>query len=247
MQNGFVESFNGRLRDECLNEHLFSNLNEARQIIDEWRIDYNNRRTRASMGSHRPSLQPAPLRSYWTTLVRTFVAALGNREIKPSLVLGRRALELIDERPIDLLDVNPAVLHRLDGVGQLHQLARGGIRIGEGARFDEFHTAILYATSAAEPTADMNVTSAMGQRPTLGWASCQNPLARGLIRRTEYAAGWIAGHGAGAASPGRAQVVGDIGRRRGWLLTADAQRRGGDAFQSDSAPDDHIIQSNSVF
>jgi putative transposase len=35
MQNGFVESFNGRLRDECLNEHLFANLNEARQIIEE--------------------------------------------------------------------------------------------------------------------------------------------------------------------------------------------------------------------
>ena len=38
MQNGFVESFNGRLRDECLNEHLFTNLKEARQIIEEWRI-----------------------------------------------------------------------------------------------------------------------------------------------------------------------------------------------------------------
>ena len=35
--------------------------------------------------------------------------------------------------------------------------------------------------------------------------------------------GWIAGHGARAASPGRAQVVGDIGRRRGWLFAADAQ------------------------
>src|SRR5262245_32727831 len=33
MQNGFAESFNGRLRDECLNEHLFTNLNEARHII----------------------------------------------------------------------------------------------------------------------------------------------------------------------------------------------------------------------
>jgi putative transposase len=41
MQNGFVESFNGRLRDEYLNEHLFANLKEARQIIEEWRIDYN--------------------------------------------------------------------------------------------------------------------------------------------------------------------------------------------------------------
>jgi putative transposase len=40
MQNGSVESFNGRLRDEYLNEHLFTTLNEARQIIEEWRIDY---------------------------------------------------------------------------------------------------------------------------------------------------------------------------------------------------------------
>jgi transposase InsO family protein len=41
MQNGFVESFNGRLRDECLNEHLFTNIKQAREIIEEWRIDYN--------------------------------------------------------------------------------------------------------------------------------------------------------------------------------------------------------------
>ena len=48
MQNGFVESFNSRLRDECLNEHLFANLNEARQIIEEWRIDYNTKRPHSS-------------------------------------------------------------------------------------------------------------------------------------------------------------------------------------------------------
>jgi len=35
MQHGFVESFNGRLRDECLSEHLFANLNVSRQIIEE--------------------------------------------------------------------------------------------------------------------------------------------------------------------------------------------------------------------
>jgi hypothetical protein len=39
--NGFIESFNGRLRDECLNEHLFNNLSHARQIIEAWKIDYN--------------------------------------------------------------------------------------------------------------------------------------------------------------------------------------------------------------
>jgi putative transposase len=42
MGSGFVESFNGRLRDECLNEHLFTNVNEARQIIEDWGIDYSS-------------------------------------------------------------------------------------------------------------------------------------------------------------------------------------------------------------
>jgi putative transposase len=55
MQNGFVESFNGRLRDECLNEHLFSNLNEARLIIEAWRIDYNTNRPHTSLKGLTPS------------------------------------------------------------------------------------------------------------------------------------------------------------------------------------------------
>jgi putative transposase len=55
MQNGFVESFNGRLRDECLNEHLFANLNEARQIIEEWRIDYNTNRPHSSLNGLTPT------------------------------------------------------------------------------------------------------------------------------------------------------------------------------------------------
>ena len=54
MQNGFVESFNGRLRDECLNEHLFPNLKEARQIIEEWRIDYNTNRPHSSLNGLTP-------------------------------------------------------------------------------------------------------------------------------------------------------------------------------------------------
>jgi len=44
VQNGFIESFNGRLRDECLNEHLFTSLIKARRIIEAWRIDYNTKR-----------------------------------------------------------------------------------------------------------------------------------------------------------------------------------------------------------
>jgi putative transposase len=55
MQNGFVESFNGRLRDECLNEHVFTNLSEARRIIEEWRIDYNTNRPHTSLNGLTPT------------------------------------------------------------------------------------------------------------------------------------------------------------------------------------------------
>ena len=55
MQNGFVESFNGRLRDECLNEHLFANINDGRQIIEEWRIDYNTARPHSSLNGLTPT------------------------------------------------------------------------------------------------------------------------------------------------------------------------------------------------
>lgn len=55
MQNGFVESFNGRLRDECLNEHLFRSYRHAREIIEEWRIDYNLYRPHTSLGGLTPN------------------------------------------------------------------------------------------------------------------------------------------------------------------------------------------------
>jgi putative transposase len=54
-KNGFIESFNGRLRDECLNEHMFTNLSEARQIIEAWKIDYNTRRPHTSLGRLTPT------------------------------------------------------------------------------------------------------------------------------------------------------------------------------------------------
>lgn len=55
MQNGFVESFNGKLRDECLNETLFVNLNEVREIIEAWRIDYNTSRPHTSLNGLTPT------------------------------------------------------------------------------------------------------------------------------------------------------------------------------------------------
>ena len=50
-QNAFVESFNSRLRDECLNEHVFLSLAEARTTIEAWRDDYNHRRPHSSPGA----------------------------------------------------------------------------------------------------------------------------------------------------------------------------------------------------
>ena len=55
MQNGFVESFNGRLRDECLNEHLFRGLSDARRILEAWRDDYNHARPHTSLGGLTPT------------------------------------------------------------------------------------------------------------------------------------------------------------------------------------------------
>jgi len=53
-QNAFVESFNGRFRDECLNEHLFDTLRDARAIIETWRIDYNTTRPHTALGGVAP-------------------------------------------------------------------------------------------------------------------------------------------------------------------------------------------------
>jgi transposase InsO family protein len=54
-QNAYIESFNGRLRDECLNEHLILNLEHARQIIERWRREYNEERPKKSLGGLTPS------------------------------------------------------------------------------------------------------------------------------------------------------------------------------------------------
>lgn len=54
MQNGYMESFNGKLRDECLNEHVFGSLSAARRIIEAWRIDYNEVRPHSSLRYQTP-------------------------------------------------------------------------------------------------------------------------------------------------------------------------------------------------
>jgi len=53
-ENAYGESFNGRFRDECLNEHLFETLDHARKLIEDWRIDYNEQRPHSSLENLTP-------------------------------------------------------------------------------------------------------------------------------------------------------------------------------------------------
>jgi putative transposase len=55
-QNAYVESFNGRLRDECLNEHWFTSLAHARVVIEAWRRDYNEQRSKKDLGGLLPAV-----------------------------------------------------------------------------------------------------------------------------------------------------------------------------------------------
>ena len=55
VENALIESFNGRLRDECLNVHQFTSMAEVQHIIEAWRLDYNQRRPHSSLGHLTPN------------------------------------------------------------------------------------------------------------------------------------------------------------------------------------------------
>lgn len=68
VENAYIESFNGRFRDECLNEHWFLTMAHARRVIESWRIEYNTERPHSSLGdltpeefAKNPELLPTPL------------------------------------------------------------------------------------------------------------------------------------------------------------------------------------------
>lgn len=61
-QNAYIESYNGRLRDECLNEHWFPSLLNARTEIERWRRDYNEERPKKALGGLTPSAYTDGLR-----------------------------------------------------------------------------------------------------------------------------------------------------------------------------------------
>lgn len=54
-QNSYIESFNGRFRDECLNAHWFENLADARRKVEAWRVDYNESRPHSSLAYRTPT------------------------------------------------------------------------------------------------------------------------------------------------------------------------------------------------
>ncbi len=54
-QNAYIESLNGRLRDECLNEHWFTSLAHAQVVIETWRREYNEERPKKGLGGLTPS------------------------------------------------------------------------------------------------------------------------------------------------------------------------------------------------
>ena len=54
-QNAYIESFNGRLRDECLNEHWFTSMAHARVVIESWRREYNEERPKKGLGGLTPA------------------------------------------------------------------------------------------------------------------------------------------------------------------------------------------------
>lgn len=67
IQNAFIESFNGRLRHECLNQHYFVTLLEAKRIIENWRLEYNVFRPHGSLNG----LTPEEFKRVWTEQQKT--------------------------------------------------------------------------------------------------------------------------------------------------------------------------------
>ena len=73
VENSYIESFNGRLRDECMNVETFFDLNDVREKLSRWRLDYNQVRPHSALGDRSPeefvrewqASSAAPLRTAW--------------------------------------------------------------------------------------------------------------------------------------------------------------------------------------
>ena len=84
-ENGYIESFNGKLRDELLNGEIFYNLKEAQVIIENWRIEYNTFRPHSSLG-YRPPAPEAVLPHAATRLDHGFLGLKNNQGLTQEMV-----------------------------------------------------------------------------------------------------------------------------------------------------------------
>ena len=91
MQNGFAEGFIGSFRDECLNEHLFGSLRQARRIIEIWRLDYNTGRPPPQRGMPNACLYLLNLQQYIAALLvmsARIARECSSTRFSTSLVIG---------------------------------------------------------------------------------------------------------------------------------------------------------------
>jgi putative transposase len=109
-QNGFVESFNGKLRDECLNETLFRSIPHARAVLDDWRRDYNEVRPHSALGGRTPASLSLPSCSPASRPLR---AAFGGG-LRPALTQAAPAGDKFAGRDGETA-LNQTEKHRHDG------------------------------------------------------------------------------------------------------------------------------------
>ncbi|WP_225906041.1 IS3 family transposase [Salmonella enterica] len=94
--NPFIESFNGSLRDECLNIHWFLSLEDAQEKLDNWRREYNHERTHSSLNDMTPAEFIRSLRKdedLWFSTVLNLGQGQGHRDLKKSMELKRVYLQ----------------------------------------------------------------------------------------------------------------------------------------------------------
>jgi putative transposase len=99
VQNSYIESFNGRFRDECLNANWFENLADARRKIEAWRQDYNQARPHSSLAYRTP----AEFARTWTPSPSLIVIEQSGASVKDSLRRAESGASLTDAPPCSKL------------------------------------------------------------------------------------------------------------------------------------------------
>lgn len=79
VENAFIESFNGRLRDECLNAHVFISTVEAQRVLDAWRHDYNHVRPHSALQDRTPVEMGALWATHVSHVSRLHLGKIGSK------------------------------------------------------------------------------------------------------------------------------------------------------------------------